>query len=335
MELSSESSNNINNNIKIEDILTIYKDEFIDLSSLSHKFIKNHTCINISENIKLLGNLYFFDIWMDTKTQILLLGFPNSPIKSWYKIKKIEELNNFINYYTNVKKYDETINIFIDYLDFNNIIKYLYTNKFVKNISTDLKKLDNNKIDIELLDNFINEANSNDEFYIKTLYSESILYFKKTKSHILINIKFQKLLLRNRYELIDKYIPSDINIILNKYNVIKLEDAIINNITTDIIDLCFELKDKSYLRKLLEIIINNNKDEEIKKYISIKISEQEINNIFLKIEKDKIFKSFENSMDILLQTIYERTEEYSSNMLYINEKIKTKIIDIITNKIIL
>ena len=335
MELSSESSNNINNNIKIEDILTIYKDEFIDLSSLSHKFIKNHTCINISENIKLLGNLYFFDIWMDTKTQILLLGFPNSPIKSWYKIKKIEELNNFINYFTNVKKYDETINIFIDYLDFNNIIKYLYTNKFVKNISTDLKNLDNNKIDIELLDNFINEANSNDEFYIKTLYSESILYFKKTKSHILINIKFQKLLLRNRYELIDKYIPSDINIILNKYNVIKLEDAIINNITTDIIDLCFELKDKSYLRKLLEIIINNNKDEEIKKYISIKISEQEINNIFLKIEKDKIFKSFENSMDILLQTIYERTKEYSSNMLYINEKIKTKIIDIITNKIIL
>ena len=330
MDLSSSPSNN---NLTLQDISTIYKEDFIDLTSVSQKFKKKHTCISISDNIILIGKIHDFDIWMDSKTNIMLIAFPNSPIKSWYKIKRIEELNKFINYFTDVQNYNETVNIFINYFDFNNLIRYLYTNNFVKNICINLKDIDNKKIDIELLDNLINEMDNN--FYIKTKYSNSILNFKKTNKHILINIKFQKLLLRNRYETINISVPSDVDIILSKYNIIKFDDAISNNLNKEIIDLCFELNDKVYLKKLLEIIISNNKDDdEIKKYISEKIAEQEINDIFIKMDRDKIFKSFENSMDILLQTIYERTLDYQNNMLYINEKIKLKIKEIINKKII-
>ena len=114
MDLSSSPSNN---NLTLQDISTIYKEDFIDLTSVSQKFKKKHTCISISDNIILIGKIHDFDIWMDSKTNILLIAFPNSPIKSWYKIKRIEELNKFINYFTDVQNYNETVNIFINYFE--------------------------------------------------------------------------------------------------------------------------------------------------------------------------------------------------------------------------
>jgi hypothetical protein len=59
---------------------------------------------------------------------------------------------------------------------------------------------------------------------------------------------------------------------------------------------------------------------------------------FDKMIKDGIFKAFENSLDILLKTIYERinNSEYdqSENMLDLNKKIKEKITKIFESKII-
>ena len=158
--------------------------------------------------------------------------------------------------------------MFINYFDFNNLIRYLYTNNFVKNICINLKDIDNKKIDIELLDNLINEMDNN--FYIKTKYSNSILNFKKTNKHILINIKFQKLLLRNRYETINNFVPSDVDIILSKYNIIKFDDAISNNLNKEIIDFQTFIQDnmkEQFPKDDFGVIVENSNGKEILDYL--------------------------------------------------------------------
>ena len=59
---------------------------------------------------------------------------------------------------------------------------------------------------------------------------------------------------------------------------------------------------------------------------------------FNKLDKDGTFKAFENSLDILLKTIYDRfnDSEYdqSENMFELNKKIRDKITKIFDSKLI-
>jgi hypothetical protein len=77
---------------------------------------------------------------------------------------------------------------------------------------------------------------------------------------------------------------------------------------------------------------------ELDTYITKKISLIDMNITIDKMEKDGVFKAFENSFEILLKTIYERFNDsdydQSENMLELNKKIKNKITKIFESKII-
>ena len=53
------------------------------------------------------------------------------------------------------------------------------------------------------------------------------------------------------------------------------------------------------------------------------------------MENDGVFKSFENSVDILIKTIFERfTENKSKDFTYINEILKYKVNNIFYSKLL-
>lgn len=337
--MSLSQSDESKQKITIEEIVVLYIDNYIDLSKLSTNLYKTITTTNIPSNIKYLGKLFNFDLWLEDTGKIILISFPNSPIKSWYKVKTIEDLNIFITYFNNInnlKKEEITLYINNNY-NFESLMKLVYFNNFTdKYIFTDLTERRRKLTDDEKLLNLEKYKQSN-HFYIYSLYSNSLLLFSNISNHYIVTIKYNKLNLRNRYDSIDKYIPSDVNIILNNFTVITTEQLVNTNIDKNIIDIIFKLEtNKVKLKELLRIIINRELSNELKLYISEKINEIEIDDIFNKTIKDGLFKAFENSLDILLKTVYEKlsSKDYDTNIKYINDKLKFKIINILDNKLI-
>ena len=338
-------SSDDNNNINLEEISILFSDNFINLSNIKKSLYNKN---DKPENIKLLGKLFDYDLW--SYNNIILIGFPNSPTKSWYKIKTIEDINVFINYFTNKTNlnYNSQVNLYLDIkINFNTFIKLIYMNNFVEKVLyEDMQDIKTNKFKklteqekIENLDKFTDK----NSFIILTEYSKSLLEFKQYNNNIILSIKYNKLNLRNRYDKIDKYIPSDINIVLNNFNILTHND-LLKNITIETIDICnFILFDNRKLYKNILTNLLNNKsintdDTKIKEYINKKINEIEIDEIYCKLDKDGTFKAFENSLDILIKTIYEKIslpdKNYDLNMTYINDNIKNKIMNLLINKLI-
>ena len=57
--------------------------------------------------------------------------------------------------------------------------------------------------------------------------------------------------------------------------------------------------------------------------------------IFINMENDGVFKSFENSVDILIKTVFERfNENKSQDFSYINEILKYKVNNIFYSKLL-
>jgi hypothetical protein len=104
------------------------------------------------------------------------------------------------------------------------------------------------------------------------------------------------------------------------------------------IDICVLIaKDKKNLSKLKTKLleIKKNVDEDISEYIDTVIDRIKSDEIFIQIENDGIFKSFENSVDILLKTVFERfTENKSENFTYINDILKYKVNNIFYSKLL-
>jgi hypothetical protein len=96
-------------------------------------------------------------------------------------------------------------------------------------------------------------------------------------------------------------------------------------------------KDKKNLSKLKTklIDIKKSQNEEISNYINTVIDRIKSDEIFLQIESDGIFKSFENSVDILIKTVFERfNENKSQDFTYINEILKYKVNNIFYSKLL-
>ena len=73
--------------------------------------------------------------------------------------------------------------------------------------------------------------------------------------------------------------------------------------------------------------------------VNKKLNNLDSDDIFNKIIKDGMFKAFENSFDILLETFYDKinnneNENVRTNIMYFNEKLKNKIDDIFKSKLI-
>ena len=121
-------------------------------------------------------------------------------------------------------------------------------------------------------------------------------------------------------------------------------DASLNTGKTKLYNL--SLKSLSFIYKYIERLTKSCKLkiklDEIKKehndiaeYIDNVINRIKSDEIFIQIENDGIFRSFENSVDILLKTVFERfNENKSQDFAYINEILKYKVNNIFYSKLL-
>ena len=343
------SDNDIKSNLNIEDITVFYKNNFINYSNIqlnSYNFI---TKISIPDNVKYIGKINFYDIWLEKSHNIYLVGLPNSPIKSWYKIKNINEIEQFENYFTEDKMdlYNE-YGFFINLknMNFNEFTRYLFLHEFTEKQIFETKKdlnkmIKNNKLtyedEIRILNNFI--LTNPTSFYIRLKYSKALLYCESFNSNVVIKLYYNDLKMRNRYDIWPKFSPSDIGIIFSSFDVSFNDDIIeniySNNITKNDIDILFKVNTDE--TKLKKINLKKIKSKEIMEYIKNKISELDCDKVFNKIDKDGLFKAFENSFDILLETFYEKINDdvnCQTNIMYLNDKLKNRLYDIFKIKLI-
>jgi hypothetical protein len=210
----------------------------------------------------------------------------------------------------------------------------------------------NNKLiyddEIKILNNFIQSKMSS--FFIRLKYSKSIIYCESYNNinndkYILVKLYYNDLKMRNRYAKWLKNIPSDCSILFSTFNITFCDDLIDNINTLDytnenitLLDALFNIyTDRLKLKK--RINIKKIKSNDISEYISKKLNNLDSDELFNKIIKDGMFKAFENSFDILLETFYDKinnndNENIRLNIMYFNEKLKNKIDDIFKSKLI-
>jgi hypothetical protein len=356
----SPSSNKSNKNITLEDIKIFYKDRFVDFTNLPISRYNLITNINISENLNFLGKIDSNDIWLHTESNIYLCGLPNSPTRSWYKIKDISDIDTFQDFYekTIIKEPSNVLRFGIkfDKMNFTEFIQYIYFNQFTeKNICESQRDLNysikDNLITLEdqirIYNNFLKSNNKN--FYIRTKYSKSIIYIETYDEYSIVNILYNELKLKNRYDKYPAYLPSDISIIFNSLNKIFYLDVIdliqkekINEIKFNeiklhemkiYIDILFKTGETTKIKK--DLGMKNIVSNELKQYIKEKFIFCDSDIVFNKIEKDGIIKAFENSLDILIQTFYEKINQNENiDSLYLTQKLKNKINEIFKTKLI-
>lgn len=345
----SPNSTKIKKNISLEDIKIFFKDRFIDFTNLPHTKYNLITNIKPSENLKFFGKIDNNDIWLETTSNMYLCGLPNSPTRSWYKIKQINDIDIFQDFYEkNMDKKPTSIlrmGITLDKISFTEFIQYIYFHEFTeKNICETqhdlMHSIRENAITLEdkirIYNNFIKSETKN--FYIKTKYSKSIMYFENYNEYIIVSILFNELKLKNRYEKYPSHFPSDICIIFNSFEKIfylDIIDLLKNNVNTEItkhIDILFKIGEPTQIKKDLKNIIVN---EDTGQYIKQKNMIIESDLIFNKIEKEGVFKAFENSFDILMKTFYEKINGRENiDQLYLTTKFKNKIEEIFKIKLL-
>lgn len=355
--ISEENESNIN----IDDISVFYKERFINFSAINTiNNLSSITKINIPETIKYIGKIDLYDIWYEKKYKLFLIGLPNSPTKSWYKIKNINDIDMFITFFSSEKMdlYNEisfiiNLNSQNKIENFEEFTRYIYLHEFTEKQIFETKRdmnhmIKNNKLtyddEIKILNNFIH--NNICSFFIRLKYSKSIIYCESfNSSHIIVKLYYNELKMRNRYDKWLKFIPSDCSILFATFNITFCDDLIDNihnleymNDNIILIDGLFNIyTDKSKLKK--KINIKKIKSKDICDYINKKINNLDCDDIFNKIIKDGMFKAFENSFDILLETFYDKinnndNENIKTNIMYFNEKLKNKIDDIFKSKLI-
>jgi hypothetical protein len=309
----------------------------------------------INKEITLIGRLFNFNIYQFNK--MILIGYNNSIPKSWYKLKSINDLHIFIDYFqeksTNrpitEKPIDKQIILYLtSRFNFKQLIKYFYFHEFMdKQIWSENDKIDIKNItyqdEILLFDRFLETITDSSNITFITKYSKSKLILSSNKNGYYVKILYQPFKLYNRFKILSKDVPSDIDIILLNLDIIRSEDIMENinkikekEIEEKDIDILFDIAPKDKLKLYMSQIIEIK--PELDTYITKKISLIDMNITIDKMEKDGVFKAFENSFEILLKTIYERFNDsdydQSENMLELNKKIKNKITKIFESKII-
>jgi hypothetical protein len=349
--MNSDCSSESNNDSNLIEYFKQKKD-FNFVNTDNKNLIKIITNISIPENIRFIGNIIDTQLymWQETKHNIFLCGIKNSPIKSWYKIKSETELNILRDAFSKNDKTYIMNSRFLLYstqvADFDTLINYIINSEFIKDTIYLDEKDETNQIPINKRTRFDNAniktrilKSDCDEFYLYTRYSNSKLKFENHRGYFIVEMNYNQIKLRNRFEPFDKFLPVDINLILNEFELKSISDIIDKkNIIEKDIDCCVLLaKDKKNLIKLQSKLEENkekyNYSEDIINYIELVSKRVKLDEKFIKIEEDGIFKSFENSVDILINTIYERfnTEEIN-DYTYINDILKYKVNTIFYSK---
>ncbi len=331
----------------INDLINIVRniDIFNVLDRNSYELINSLKSVKIPDNVELIGflklqsvNLY---VWHETEHHILLFGFQNSPLKSWYKAKRESEVRILINYFENKNKVYYNIHRF--YLntlyDFMTVMNYMKSSFFSSGIIFIDEKDEMTKSAISGNNKFTDLDYANafslliktevNEFYVYTKFSNSKIKFENHNGSIIVGINYNQLKLRNRFDPFDKFLPSDVSILLNSFEIKSIHDILDKEeLANSDIDICILLaKDKRDLDKLknkLDVI--KKKHNEVADYIDNVMLQIKCDEIFLQIENDGIFRSFENSVDILIKTIYERMSDAKcTDYNHINEILKRRV----------
>ena len=276
----------------------------------------------------------------------------NIPIKSWYKIKKDSEVKLLIEYFSNREKiYYNSHRFHLNCnCDFKTLINYIKNSEYTnKNIFLD-ERDEVNKINVDKFTE-LDSANLSmlfaksdiDEFYIYTKFSNSKIRFEHHKSFIIIELNYNQIKLRNRFDPFDKFLPFDISLLLNTFEIKSINDILDKKyIEPTEIDICVLLADdKKNLNKLKNKLIEIKKSHpDIGNYIDNVINKIKLDEIFIQIDNDGIFRSFENSVDILLKTVYERFNDNNNNnnnnnnFMIINEILKNKVNNIFYSRLL-
>ncbi len=309
------------------------------------------TSVNINENIKLVGiikhDVFDLYVWLEIKNNIVLIGLQNLPVKSWYKVKKDSEIKLLIDYFDNRDKiYYNTHRFYLNSnYNFNSLINYIknsqYTTNYIYvNERDEVDKINNDKFtDLDHANIMTELLSSNvDEFYIYTKYSNSKIRFENHNGFIIVELNYNQIKLRNRYDPFDKFLPFDISLLLNIFEMKSINDILdkkeLNNME---IDICVLLaKDKKNLNKLKTKLLDTKKSHpDVSDYIDNVIDRIKSDEIFIQIESDGIFRSFENSVDILLKTVFERfNEDKCQDYTYVNDILKYKVNNIFYSKLL-
>ena len=283
IEFTSDSESNIDGILnKLKDYDNFINSDNLKIEDYYNLNDGNRQSLNIPDSVKLYGimildifNLYF---WIEKKNNFLLCGLHNTPSKSWYKIKKESDIKILYEFFKNRDKiYYNTYRFFIPTnYDFLTLINYFRDSPYVYNHlyldeRDESDKIDNDKLtklDIANIYSFILKSNCN-EFYFYTKFSNSKIKCENHNGFIICEINYNHLKLRNRYDPFDKFLPSDISLILLPFELKSINDILEKHeLKIFEIDICVLLaKDKKNLLKL------KNKLNDIKKLQDIDIIE--------------------------------------------------------------
>lgn len=335
-------NNNEDISLSIDDIKKIWKKDLCEINNCKDK---------LPINTILFGKLFNFNIYQHNK--MILIGFNNSPPKSWYKLKSINDLHLFIEYFKetdkgiidkNEKSTEKQLTLYItSRFNFKQLIKYFYFHEFMdKQIWSENDKIDIKNItyqdEILLFDKFLETITLNSYITFFTKYSRSKLILSCNSYGFYLKILYKPFKLNNRFKILSKDIPSDIDLLLLNLDITRTKDILehIDTIKEKDIDILFDITSKDNIMSLIQDIVHSR--PELESYITKKISLIDMDLSLDKMVKDGIFKAFENSLDILLKTVYERINnseyDHSENMLELNKKIREKITKIFESKII-
>ena len=378
---NSSNKSDLNNNIDLDKyLLTDSKFRKLNISVNDFNMFNK---IKISHDIDIIG-IYDNLLYIFKLNDIYLTGFVNMPTRSFYKIKSLDELcliytfyntrinniNSNVNSKNQEKVYDNNMLFLVDPSNnfintFESLIKYVIHNencdvvKYYYNIKTQT-----NLDVITLYDELYNKIISDNEINFYSKYSQSLIKIINCDNTFLINIFFDKLYVRNRYDeinKIDKYISSDVNVCLQLLKLININDVntichiyynknnIFNIFNRYFIDK-LNVLNPYILNKIYEELINDNLHDihneknfmYLKNIINNKNKVDIINKCIEDLEDKGVFRAFENSIDILIKTIYEhyninlklddKNDENHADYKKLDEVINDKVCQLIKNK---
>ena len=344
----------MNKNILNGIIETIKKIEYYNDDSIKLSMYNLISTYNLSSNYENIGTLklnnFILFIWFDKKEKIIKVGELNEKCEHFYKIKTRKDITNLVSLYSVTKpkviymyskklylKSQKKVNI--------DILLETFIKKKIKIFNERDEIYSLSKINsINSIKNIINKEiidKNISYFYILSPISKSIIKLSYYPDKIIIDIEYDKIELQNPYEIFDNFLPKDINILFENFEIMPFEIVITNmkkKIRTDYDDHTFNLILEMCTNKSEVIDLNKlNLSQNQKKKIVEKITEIELNNLWKNVETNSIFKSYEYGLENFIKSIYEEFSvlEFSEQKnSYLKDKIYTKLYYYIKNNLI-
>lgn len=325
-----------------------------DLDELREYKIKGvieiNSCLNDS------GTLYVFV----KKDSPIIFGFNDIPKLFWHTIETREDFVYLLSVYDNAKykkDFTERKRVYIGNksilnFDFFGFHRYFMLSKYCEttmwNSDFPNKKNMNKLSTLDTVSMMANNIDDNlHELSVHSKYSKSLVKIESHNGHYIADVMYNPIKCGN------SNVPADVSSLFVNFLFMDMNEILsMPQLTPTQIDICVLLADDNKstieLIELLNKITPNASDSKIVKYIEFTIKKLRINNYFYGMEKDGVFRAFENSLDILMKTVYEQCDTDENNdspvdtkidtefydvKFYIDEMLKHKLMNIISNRI--